>query len=60
MNVEVLTRPDEKIMLMCPNGHPMFETGVLVKTLYKGHGIRIRTNQLVRETNVSLSSNNSF
>lgn len=47
--MKVLTRPDDKIKLLCPHGHPMFETGILVKTLHKGHGIRIRTDQLVRE-----------
>lgn len=47
--MKVLTRPDEKIMILCPKGHKVFETGILVKTLYKSHGIRIGLDQLVKE-----------
>lgn len=47
--MKVLTRPDDKIILLCPKGHKLFETGILIKTLYKSHGIRISQDQLVKE-----------
>jgi hypothetical protein len=48
MNAYAVTNGNQKVSLMCPEGHPMFETGILVKTLYKNHGIRLTSNQLVQ------------
>lgn len=41
-------KPNQKINLLCPQGHVLYKDGVKVGQLYQKYGIRLQKSQLVK------------